>query len=143
MVSPTHSKRISIPGGSNRGGNIHVPCRGSHCLFSCRRPSFERTDWSAIYYLYNILYEQHHTPFIALNKAIAALYAKDATIALEELQAIKGLNNYYLYHTAIGEVCFAAGNKAEAQGHYQNALSLTHSSPEQQLLQMKIRSCEE
>lgn len=110
--------------------------------FHAVAPSFEATDWPAIYYLYNILYEQHPTPFIALNKAIAGLYAKDAATALEELQAIKGMGHYYLYHTAIGEVCFTGGNKNEARSHYQHALSLTHSTPEQQLLQMKIRACE-
>ncbi len=143
MVSPTHSKGYQYLEAATGEETSTYHVEAAIAYFHAVAPSFERTDWSAIYYLYNILYEQHHTPFIALNKAIAALYAKDATIALEELQAIKGLNNYYLYHTAIGEVCFAAGNKAEAQGHYQNALSLTHSSPEQQLLQMKIRSCEE
>ena len=103
--------------------------------------SFENTDWQAIYYLYSILHSQHPTPFIALNKAIAALYAKDATTALEELQAIKELQQYYLYHTAIGEVHFESGNKAEACIHYQKALALTYTTPEQLLLHTKIENC--
>jgi RNA polymerase sigma factor (sigma-70 family) len=103
--------------------------------------SFESTDWQAIYCLYGILYSQHPTPFIALNKAIAALYAEGATTALEELQAIRELQQYYLYHTAIGEVYFENGNMSEAIKHYQKALTLTYTTPEQQLLQAKIRSC--
>ena len=103
--------------------------------------SFESTDWPAIYYLYGVLYNQHPTPFIALNKAIAALYAKDAATALEELEAVKGLSDYYLYHTAIGEVYFAVGNNAEARIHYQKALNLCYTSSEQQLLHEKIKTC--
>ncbi len=109
--------------------------------FHAAASSFESTDWPAIYYLYGVLHNQYPTPFIALNKAIAALHAKDATTALEELAAIKGLSDYYLYHTAIGEVHFAVGNKAEACIHYQKALTLTYTNSEQQLLHEKIKSC--
>ena len=105
--------------------------------------TFEKTNWQAIYYLYNILHEGHPTPFIALNKAIAALYAVNSTTCLRELQNIKGLENYYLYHTALGEACFEDGRKSEARSYYKKALSLTSSCVEQQLLQSKINSCEE
>lgn len=109
--------------------------------FHAKAPTFKETDWAAIYYLYGILHEQETTPFIALNKAIAAMYAKDADTALSELQQIKGLDKYYLYHTAIGEVYFENGERARAIQYYQKALTLTTSMPEQALIQMKIRDC--
>jgi RNA polymerase sigma factor (sigma-70 family) len=101
--------------------------------------SFEQTDWKAIYYLYSILHRQDPTPIIALNKAIAASYAVDKQTALEQLLQIKGLEKYYLYHTALGELYFEWGRKEEACAYYQKALSLTSSLAEQQLLQEKIR----
>ncbi len=104
-------------------------------------PSFEATDWRAIYYLYNILAAEHPTPFVALNKAIAASYAISKEDALAELQQIKGLENYYLYHTAIGEIYFDLHCNKDAQYYYQKALSLTRSLAEQQLLQEKIKAC--
>jgi len=103
--------------------------------------SFEATDWKAIYYLYRILAAEHPTPFVALNKAIAASYAISKEAALEELQQIKGLENYYLYHTAIGEIYFDLHRKKDARRYYEKALSLTRSHAEQQLLQEKINAC--
>jgi RNA polymerase sigma factor (sigma-70 family) len=104
-------------------------------------PSFEQTDWKAIYYLYGILHQQHPTPIIALNKAIAASYAVDKQTALDQLLQIKGLEKYYLYHTAIGEVYFEWGRKKEACSYYQRASALTSSLVERRLLQEKIESC--
>lgn len=106
-------------------------------------PCFEATDWKAIYYLYTILAAEHPTPFIALNKAIAAAYAISKEAALAELQQIKGLENYYLYHTAIGEIYFDLHRRQDAQHYYRKALPLTKSLVEQQLLQDKIEACED
>src|SRR4030095_4182394 len=88
-------------------------------------PSFETTDWKAIYHLYKILAAEHPTPFVALNKGIAASYAISKEAALVELKQIKGLENYYLYHTAIGEIYFDLHRKKDARVYYEKALSLT------------------
>lgn len=105
--------------------------------------SFEKTDWKAIHYLYQILTDHYPTPFVRLNKAIAASYAVGPKEALQELEAIKELDNYYLYHTAIGEVYFALQQKEKAKQCYKRALLLTRSAAEQQLLHEKIKACEE
>ena len=104
-------------------------------------PSFEETDWKAIYYLYQLLAAAHPNPFIHLNKAIAASYAVSKESALQQLKAIDGLENYYLYHTAIGEVYFELAQMAVARMYYQKALTLTKSLAEQHLLQEKITAC--
>jgi RNA polymerase sigma-70 factor (ECF subfamily) len=104
-------------------------------------PSFAATNWTAIYHLYSILHQHHPTDIIALNKAIAASYAINKQTAIRELQAIKGLENYYLYHTAIGEICFDQARYPEAKHHYQKAVTLTTSLAEQQLLRSKIEAC--
>jgi RNA polymerase sigma-70 factor (ECF subfamily) len=104
-------------------------------------PSFEATDWKAIYYLYELLVSHHPTPIIALNKAIAASYALTKEVALAELQQIKGLENYYLYYTAIGEVYFDLQHLQEAKHYYEKGLSITSSLAERQLLQEKINAC--
>ncbi len=109
--------------------------------FHAVAPGFEATNWKAIYYLYKILAAEHPTPFVLLNKAIAASYAISKEAALEELQQIKGLENYYLYHTAIGEIYFDLHCKEDARHYYRKALSLTRSLAEQQLLQEKIKGC--
>ncbi|RYZ54093.1 MAG: sigma-70 family RNA polymerase sigma factor, partial [Chitinophagaceae bacterium] len=106
-------------------------------------PSFEKTDWKAIYYLYSILAEQHVNAFVLLNKAIAASYALSMEEGLQQLEKIRGLEKYYLYHTAIGEMYVGLQQKCLANSHYQKALSLTRSLAEQQLLQEKIKACSE
>jgi RNA polymerase sigma-70 factor (ECF subfamily) len=109
--------------------------------FHAVAPSFEATNWKAIYYLYQILADNHPTSFIALNKAIAASYAVSKESALAELQQIKGLENYYLYYTAIGEIYSDLHRLKDAQHYYEKALSLTRSVAEQLLLQDKIKAC--
>lgn len=106
-------------------------------------PSFEQTDWKSIYHLYEMLYESQPNPVVAMNKAIASAYAVSKQKALEELKEIKGLENYYLYHTSIGEIYYELQNKQEAKKFYEAALQLTTSQQERELLKNKIGSCGE
>jgi RNA polymerase sigma-70 factor (ECF subfamily) len=87
--------------------------------------SFESTDWKTIYSLYDVLYRQHNNPFVALNKAIAASYAIGKEMALEQMLGIKGLDQYYLYHTSIGEMFYQLNNWKEA-GNYFKKLCCSH-----------------
>ena len=104
-------------------------------------PSFEDTDWTSIYFLYEVLYRLYPSPVVALNKAIASAYAKDHEQALAQLLNIRELDGYYLYHTSLGEIYFELGRKEEARRAYEQALQLTASKQEQLLLLEKIRSC--
>src|SRR5215470_16305534 len=104
--------------------------------------SFEHTDWKSIYDLYEVLYQLQPAPIIALNKAIASAYAISKQNALSQLLQIKGLENYYLYHTSIGGIYFELHQKRKAKECYEKALHLTNSRPEQQLLMTKISNCE-
>ena len=104
--------------------------------------SFEHTDWKSIHDLYEVLYQLQPAPIVALNKAIASAYAISKQNALSQLLQIKGLENYYLYHTSIGEIYFELHQKRKAKESYERALHLTNSRPEQQLLMNKISNCE-
>jgi RNA polymerase sigma-70 factor (ECF subfamily) len=106
-------------------------------------PSFEQTDWKSIYHLYELLYQAQPNPVVAMNKAIASAYAIGKQKALEELKEIRGLENYYLYHTSIGEIYYELDNKQAAKKFYEAALQLTTSQQERQLLKVKILSCGE
>jgi RNA polymerase sigma-70 factor (ECF subfamily) len=104
-------------------------------------PSFAQTDWPAIYHLYKALYAIHPGPVVAFNKAIASAYAVSREAALPQLLAIKELEENHLYHTAIGEMYFELAQKDQAKERYEQALRLTASRQEQQLLRDKIRQC--
>lgn len=103
--------------------------------------SFEETDWRSICFLYEQLYNIQPTAVIAMNKAIASGYGYDKKIALEQLLKIKGLENYYLYYTSIGEVYYEMNDKREARRFYDKALRLTLSKQEKQLISEKIKNC--
>ncbi|HEX2533906.1 MAG TPA: sigma-70 family RNA polymerase sigma factor [Chitinophagaceae bacterium] len=111
--------------------------------FHASAPSFEATDWKAIYYLYSVLHTQRPTPFIALNKAIAALYAQGAATALAELREIRGLENHNLYLTALGDVYVQLQRRATAVDCYLQALGCTAAPAEKELLQRKLGACAE
>ena len=104
-------------------------------------PSFEQTDWKTIYQLYEVLIGLQPSPIVALNKAIASAYAINREHALAELHQIKGLENYYLYYTSIGEMYLELALKQEARENFEKALSLTASNTEKQFLQEKIILC--
>ncbi len=104
-------------------------------------PSFEKTDWKSIYDLYEMLYQLQPNPVVAMNKAIASAYAINKQKALEELQAIKGLDQHHLYYASIGEIYFDMNEKANAKTYFEKAFSLTLSQSEKQLLKEKIGLC--
>ena len=104
-------------------------------------PSFETTDWKTIYSLYETLYRLYPNPVVALNKAIAASYAIDKETALSQMLIIKDLDQYYLYHTCLGEIYYEMNKKEEAKKYFQQALSLTTSKQEQELLMDKLEKC--
>ena len=76
-----------------------------------------------------------------MNKAIAWGYAHDKKSALEQLMRIEGLENYYLYYASIGEMYFEINNKTEAKKFYEQALILTSSKQEKQLIMDKMKNC--
>ena len=92
--------------------------------------------------MYVSLYQIQPAPIVALNKAIASAYAISKEDALEQLLKIKGLEDYYLYHTSIGEIYFEMANRSQAKKSYETALHLTTSHQEQDLLKRKIASCD-
>lgn len=104
-------------------------------------PSFEQTDWRSIYDLYEMLYQLQPNPVVAMNKAIASAYAISKQKALQELQAIKGLEQHHLYYASIGEIYFDMNEKENAKKYFEKAFNLTLSQSEKQLLMEKISLC--
>lgn len=101
-------------------------------------PSFEQTDWKSIYHLYELLYNMQPGPVVAMNKAIASAYLSGRKKALQELQAIKGLENHHLYYASIGEMYFEMQERGLAKEYFEKAMRLTNSEAEKKLLREKI-----
>lgn len=104
-------------------------------------PNFEKTDWQAIYHLYEILYQLQPNPIVAMNKAIASSYAINKQHALQELQQINGLEKNHLYFAALGELYLDMAQYVKAKEYFEKAALLTESLLEKNLLAEKIERC--
>jgi RNA polymerase sigma factor (sigma-70 family) len=103
--------------------------------------SFEATDWPRVLDCYEELLNRKPSPVVALNRivALAQVYGAEAgLIELNKLAQNRTLRNYYPFYAVLGELLREAGNKSEAIGAYQKALSLTSSGPIRRFLMKRI-----
>ena len=107
----------------------------------CNARSYAETNWKRILQLYNWLLEIKPDVLIALNRLIVYAEVNGPQASLEEIQKMPDkdlLKNYYLYPAAMGEWHAQLGNLAEAIAYFEQAIGLTHSAAEKQLLKNKI-----
>jgi RNA polymerase sigma factor (sigma-70 family) len=104
--------------------------------------SFEQTDWKMILNLYKMLSAIKPGAIVELNKAIAVGFLESPLAGIEELKKITGLEGNYLYQTALGDFYLKILDHDCARSKYRNAMSLTTSNREKQLLVQKIKLCE-
>ncbi len=103
--------------------------------------SYEGTNWKLILQLYNNLSNRTHNPMVAINRCIVLGEVEGYENAIDELKKIKGLNGNCYYNTSLGEMYLKSGNKTEAIQYFQNALVLTSSNAEIELIRRKITLC--
>jgi RNA polymerase sigma factor (sigma-70 family) len=106
-------------------------------------PSFKETDWSTILVVYNLLCNLKPGPITELNRAIAVGYADSRARGIEALKEVKGLDSNYIYHAALGDFYRDLKNNGLAEKSYHQAIVLTSSSKEKQLLQKKLAQLKE
>ncbi len=99
---------------------------------------FQETNWKELVKLYEVLFAMKPSPIIAMNKAIAIGYAGNTQLAIQELLAIKGLEENHFYQTALGNFYHRSGRTTDALTRYQKALSLCRSENDNKLLIAKI-----
>jgi RNA polymerase sigma-70 factor (ECF subfamily) len=101
--------------------------------------SFEETDWKRILGLYEILSSIKSDPFVEMNYAIVLGLSESPALGLEKLKSIEGLNQNSIYHAALGDFYQQTNNFKAAKIEYEQALALTKSKSEIELLHTKIR----
>jgi predicted RNA polymerase sigma factor len=102
-------------------------------------PSFETTNWQAIYYCYNLLHDLQPSPIIALNRAIALGYTEGAVHGIAALRLIVGLEQNPFYHTALGDFLLKNKDIEAALQAYYKALACTQSDNERRVIELKIK----
>ncbi len=110
----------------------------------CAAPTYEKTEWTKILELYDMLYRLKPSPIVALNRAIALGKALGPEEGLTELGKIPDpakLKDYPFYPAAQGEFHLLAGRPAEAGKRFEKAMKLARSRSETNFFERKLKAC--
>ena len=107
-----------------------------HCIAA----SYAATNWKKILQLYDWLYNIKPDSLIALNRLIvfAEVNGPQAALKMSIQLDDPALKNYYLYPAALGEWHAQVGKHVEARNYFEEAIRLTQSPSEKELLKNKI-----
>jgi RNA polymerase sigma factor (sigma-70 family) len=114
--------------------NIEAGIMGLHCSAK----TYNETNWTLILALYEALEEIKDSPVVKLNKAIVTSKIVGPDAAIKDILAIGDMENYYLYHAALGDLYLQMNDHKKAREHLVTALEKTGSKPEKLLLQHKL-----
>ncbi|WP_299261194.1 sigma-70 family RNA polymerase sigma factor [uncultured Aquimarina sp.] len=110
----------------------------------CTALNYEGTNWKEILKYYDLLSNIDNDPIVSLNRCLILLELhgpEEALLAIEEIKDHKIIHTYYLYYAIMGEIHERLIQTGKAVEYYQQAMQLTQSKPEQQLLHNKIVRC--
>jgi len=109
-----------------------------------RAVTADATDWLRIAALYATLAEQHPSPVVELNRAVALsmAFGPEAGLAVvDALVADGALVNYHLLFAVRGDLLEKLGRKSEARSEFERAAELTRNERERALLQARAEAC--
>jgi len=101
----------------------------------------EDTDWRQITLLYDSLYRSQPSPVVALNRAVAVSMVDGAERGLLMLDALVGLDDYYLYHAARAELLRRLGILDSAREAYHTAYGLCPNRAGRAYLARRMAEC--
>jgi RNA polymerase sigma factor (sigma-70 family) len=107
----------------------------------CTAKSFRETNWKKILDLYNWLSSISSNPVSELNKAAVIMQLhgpEEALNAVEKINDKKKMEDFYIYHSLLGEVYSRMNETVKAVNSFQKAIGLTMSETEKRLLREKI-----
>jgi RNA polymerase sigma-70 factor (ECF subfamily) len=93
------------------------------------------TDWEQIALLYGRLAQLQPSPVVELNRAVAVAMAEGPERGLELVDAIDGLDDYYLYHATRADFLRRLGE--DANDAYARAVELAPSDVERAFLRSR------
>ncbi|EMI46799.1 RNA polymerase, sigma-24 subunit, ECF subfamily [Rhodopirellula sp. SWK7] len=103
--------------------------------------SANETDWAQIVALYDVLLKAAPSPIVELNRAVAIAMHDGVEVGLaiiDELMERGQINDYYLAHSARGELLRRLGRTDDALQSFEQALNLAKLQPEQRFLRKKL-----
>ncbi len=103
-----------------------------------RAESPRETEWGRIAALYDLLAQVAPGPVVELNRAAAVAMADGPKAGLELIDAIEGLDEYHLMHSARADLLRRAGRDDEAADAYRRALELAGQPAERRFLEGRL-----
>jgi predicted RNA polymerase sigma factor len=100
-------------------------------------PTYEATNWNDILRYYDLLLERKPSPVVALNRAVVLAEVDGPMEALLAVLQIRDLDTNHYYHAILGDLYAQLHQYGRARQHYDQAIRLTTSVPEKELLQKK------
>jgi RNA polymerase sigma-70 factor, ECF subfamily len=100
--------------------------------------SEDERDWLRIALLYRRLGELAPSPVVELNRAVAVAMADGPQAGLTLVDAIDGLDEYHLYHSARADLLRRLGRDDESTMAYERALDLAPSDVERGFLRGRL-----
>lgn len=88
--------------------------------------------------LYRRLGELAPSPVIELNRAVAVAMSEGLEAGLALMDAIEGLDGYYLLHSARADLLRRLGCTGESTAAYERALKLAPSEVEREFLRSRL-----
>jgi RNA polymerase sigma-70 factor (ECF subfamily) len=101
-------------------------------------PTADATDWGAIVAAYRQLAAVAPSPVVTLNYSVAVSMAEGPRKGLRMLDTVVGLDEYYLYWAARGELLARAGETVEAVAALRRARLTAQNPAEQRHLDRRI-----
>lgn len=98
----------------------------------------ERTDWSQIAALYQALLLRTPSPVVELNRAVAVAFADSYERGLALIDAIEGLDDYHLLHSARADLLRRLGRGEQAAASYRAAVALATNAAERRFLERRL-----
>jgi RNA polymerase sigma-70 factor (ECF subfamily) len=96
------------------------------------------SDWTRIAQLYDELWAVSPTPIVALNRAVAIAERDGPEAGLLELERVRDLDGYHLFHAARADLLRRLDRREDAIAAYAAALALTDSPVERRFLCARI-----
>lgn len=126
----------ALAGGRPGKYQIQAAISALHCDAS----SWEKTDWSEMYLLYETLYRFEPSAVVKLNSILVMTYQLGAKVAYPKLLELqRELNDYQPYWAARAELESKLGKSKMAAEHYLRAIKLSHNDAEKQFLNAQLR----
>jgi RNA polymerase sigma-70 factor (ECF subfamily) len=99
----------------------------------------EETDWRQIAALYRRLFRLQPSTVIQLNHAVAVAMGEGLEQGLALMDALTGLDEYYLFHAARADLLRRLQRGKEAAQAYERALALTANEVERLYLRRRLQ----